>query len=28
LPWIIDKMVSITIKMFTMFQTVLKWQKY
>ncbi|MBI5807979.1 MAG: flagellar biosynthetic protein FliQ [Ignavibacteriales bacterium] len=24
LPWIIDKMVSITIKMFTMFQTVLK----
>jgi len=24
LPWIIDKMVSITIKMFTMFQTILK----
>lgn len=24
LPWIIDKLVSITIKMFTMFQTVLK----
>lgn len=24
LPWIIDKLVTITIKMFTMFQTVLK----
>lgn len=24
LPWIIDKMISITIKMFTMYQTVIK----
>ena len=24
LPWMIDKMVAITIRMFTMFQTVLK----
>lgn len=24
LPWIIDKLVSFTVKMFTMFQTVLK----
>lgn len=28
LPWIIDKMISITIKMFTMYQSVIKWQKY
>jgi flagellar biosynthesis protein FliQ len=24
LPWMIDKMIAITVKMFTMFQTVLK----